>query len=336
MTTSHSAQHPALDRRAEKAALGQEIKQSRRAVLVVNTRSRRGARAYSEAKRRLTEAGLILEATYPVRHAERLQEIVREEIARGRKFVIVGGGDGTISSVVDHFAYVSVVLGVLPLGTANSFARTLGIPLDLPGAIDVLVHGEVFDVDLGKINDDYFANGASIGMPAVVGRATPHALKKWLGRGAYLLVGASKFMRYAPCRCIITINGQETSFDALDVRIANGGYQGGVLVAPDANPDDGKIVVHILTASSKWALAKEWARAALGAPFRAADLEVLKAPELMIDAVPKQDVAVDGEVVTQTPIRVSVGREALILMVPRAFVERVDAGSEGPSPEATT
>lgn len=53
MTTSHSANHQPFDRRAEKAALGQEIKQSRRAVLVVNTRSRRGARAYSEAKRRL-------------------------------------------------------------------------------------------------------------------------------------------------------------------------------------------------------------------------------------------------------------------------------------------
>ncbi|MFC5423577.1 diacylglycerol/lipid kinase family protein [Bosea eneae] len=331
MTTSHSAQHPAFDRRVEKAALAQEIKESRRAVLVVNTRSRRGARAYSEAKRRLIEAGIILDASYPVRHSERLPEIVREEIAKGRKFIIVGGGDGTISSVVDHFAYVSVVLGVLPLGTANSFARTLGIPLDLPGAIDILVSGKVFDVDLGKINDGYFANGSSIGMPAVIGRATPHALKKWLGRGAYLLVGASKFMRYGPFRCIITINGEETSFDALDVRIANGGYQGGVLVAPDANPDDGQIVVHILTEPSKWALGKEWARVALRAPFRAADIEVLKAPELVIDTVPKQDVAVDGEVITKTPIRVSVGREALIVMVPPAFVERVDPGSEGTS-----
>ncbi len=336
MTTSHSANHQPFDRRAEKAALAREIKESRRAVLVVNTRSRHGARAYSEAKRRLTEAGIILDASYPVRHAERLLEIVREEIAKGRKFIVVGGGDGTVSSVIGHFAYVSVVFGLLPLGTANSFARTLGIPLDLPGAIEVLVRGSVFDVDLGKINDNYFANGSSIGMPAIVGRATPHALKKWLGRGAYLLVGASKFMSYAPFRCIVAINGQETSFDALDVRIANGGYQGGVLVAPDANPDDGKIVVHILTGPSKWALGKEWARAALRAPFRAADLEVLKATELMIDAVPKQDVAVDGEVITKTPIRVSVGREALILMVPQAFVERFEAGSERTSPETMT
>ena len=179
---------------------------------------------------------MTLDAAYPVRHAERLPEIVREEIAKGRKFIIIGGGDGTISSVVDHFAYTSVVFGVLPLGTANSFARTLGIPLDLTGAIDVLVNGKVADVDLGKINDDYFANGSSIGMPAIVGRATPHSLKKWLGRGAYVLVAASKFIRYVPFRCIVTINGQQTSFEALDVLIASGGYQGGVLRCPRSEP----------------------------------------------------------------------------------------------------
>src|SRR6476659_4056055 len=98
------------DRRPEVAALEQEIKQGRRAVLVVNTRSRHGARAYSEAKRLLAEGGITLDAAYPVRNAERLQAIVREEIAKGRKFIILGGGDGTISSVVDHFAYASVVL----------------------------------------------------------------------------------------------------------------------------------------------------------------------------------------------------------------------------------
>lgn len=245
MTPGHSALNSRFDRRAEKAALQQEIRQSRRAVLVVNTRSRRGARAYSEARRRLAQAGMTLEAAYPVRHAERLPEIVREEIAKGRRFIVIGGGDGTISSAVDHFAYASVVFGILPLGTANRFARTLGIPLDLTRAIDVLVNGKVADVDLGKINDDYFANGSSIGMPAIVGRATRHSLKRLLGRGAYILVAATKFMHYQPFRCTVTIDGQQTSFDALDVRIASGGYQGGVLVAREANPDDGNMVVHI-------------------------------------------------------------------------------------------
>ena len=319
MAIHHSVGNPTASRRQEKAALERDIKQARRAVLVVNTRSRQAARAYAEAKKRLTEAGVTLDAAYPVRNAERLPEIVRSEVAKGSRFIIIGGGDGTISSVVDHFAYTSVVFGLLPLGTANSFARTLGIPLDLPGAIDVLLNGKVADVDLGKINDDYFANGSSIGMPAIVGRATPHSLKKWLGRAAYALVATGKFMRFVPFRCIVTIDGQETTFDALDVRIANGGYQGGVLVAPEAHLESGEIVVHVLEGPSKWTLAKEWTRVALGAPFAPGRMTILQARDLTIDTVPAQHVAVDGEVITRTPIRVSVAREALLLMAPAAY-----------------
>lgn len=311
-------------RRMQKVRLDQEIKRDKSAVLIVNTRSRRGARAYSEAKRLLAQGGMTLAASYPVQHGERVPEIVREEIAKGRRFIIVGGGDGTISSVADHFAYADVVLGLLPLGTANSFARTIGVPLDLAGAIDVVLNGKVADVDLGKINEDYFANGSSIGMPAIVGRATPHMLKKWLGRGAYALVALSKFVGYKPFRCIVTINGEQVSFDAIDVRIANGTFQGGVLVAPEASPDDGKIVIHILRGPSKWTLASQWARLTLGLPFVPANVEVLKAAEMTIDTVPKQHVAIDGEVTAQTPIRVSAAREALLLMAPTAFPQLED------------
>jgi YegS/Rv2252/BmrU family lipid kinase len=322
MSPSDSA---VIDRRAEKAELEREIKEGRRAVLIVNTRSRQGEQAYAEAKKRLVEAGFTLDAAYPLRHAERLQEIVRGEIAKGRKLIIVGGGDGTISSVVDHFAYEQVVFGLLPLGTANSFARTLGIPLDLPGAIDVLVTGKVLEVDLGKINDDYFANGSSIGMASIVGRATPPRLKRWLGPTAYGLVAAAKFARYEPFRCIVTINGQELSFEALDVRIANGAYQGGVLVASEAVLHDGEIVVHILKGSSKWALAKEWARLAFSAPFAPGDIEALQAPELAIETVPPQYVSVDGEVITHTPIHVSVAHQGLLLIVPPAHERAEEA-----------
>lgn len=312
----------ATDRRGEKAALEAEIRRRRRAVLVVNTRSRRGARFYSEARRRLTEAGMVLDAAYPVRHAERLPEIVRLALGQGHRFIIIGGGDGTISSVVDHFAYDKVVFGVLPLGTANSFARTLGIPLDLPGAIDVLLNGKVADVDLGRIDGDYFANGASIGLPAAVGRATPPGLKRWLGRAGYAIVAVNELLHHQPFRCSVTRDGETRTVEALDVRIANGAYQGGVLVAGDASVESGEIVVHILKGKSRWQLVREWARAAAGAPFAPGDMEDLRARALRIETVPVQDVAIDGEVVTRTPIDVSVARNALLVMVPQGFEDR--------------
>jgi len=90
-------------------------------------------------------------------------------------------------------------------------------------------------------------------------------------------------------------------------------------VAPEANPDNGEIVVYIMKGHSRWVIAREWARLALGVPFRPADAEVLRASTLLIDAAPKQDVVIDGEVIAQTPVRVSVARNALLLMVPVTY-----------------
>ena len=320
MSAARSGSHQIFDRSLQKAALEEEIGRGpRHAALVVNTRSRRGAASYSEATALLTGSGVILDAHFAVTDPARLIELVGEIIRQGHKFVIVGGGDGTISSVVDHFAYTDVLFGLLPLGTANSFARTLGIPLELRGAIDVLVNGKIADVDIGEINGYFFANGSSIGLPARVGRATPPSLKRWLGRVAYALVGAKEFIRYRSFHCIVTIDDRQCSFDTLDIRIASGSYQGGILVAPEAKPDNGELVVYILKGRSPWIVAKEWARLAFGLPLQPSDCEVLTASRLLIDALPKQDIAVDGEVITQTPVQLSVARNALLLMVPHAY-----------------
>lgn len=234
------------ERRRRKSALQAALQQERRAVLVVNTRSRRGERSYATAKRLLKEAGVRIEAAYPVRNAERLPDIVRSEIEKGRSLIIVGGGDGTVSSVVDDFAYRDVAFGLLPLGTANSFARTLGIPLDLAGAVEVIARGNVADIDLGAINGDYFANGAAIGLPSAIARATPHGLKRWPGRAAYPIVALNKLARLPAFECTVTVGDQSRTQRTLDIAIAISGYQGGALIAPDANVDDGRVVVQIL------------------------------------------------------------------------------------------
>lgn len=302
--------------RPQKAALENAIKSGRRAILVVNTRSRRGQRLYAKAKALLTEKGMILEAAYPVRDPARLPEIISEAVTQGHKFIIVGGGDGTISSIADHVAYRDVVLGILPLGTANSFARTIGIPLSVEGAVDVLLNGRVADVDLGKINDDHFANAAAIGLPASIGRAMPHTMKRWLGRVGYLLVAGTRLLRHRAFRCTVTEKGKTTTFDALEVRIANGRYQGGVLVAEEASVESRDLVIHVIKGTSKWILAKTWLRVAMARPQNPADFEIIRTDDLLLDTTPKQYVSIDGEAVTQTPIRVSVAREALLLMVP--------------------
>ena len=77
---------------------------------------------------------------------------------------MVGGGDGTVSSVVDALAGTGVTLGLLPLGTANDLARTLEVPLDLAAACATVANGKVVDIDVGRIGGTAFLNVASLGL----------------------------------------------------------------------------------------------------------------------------------------------------------------------------
>src|ERR1043165_1877282 len=132
-----------MDPMKTKRELQKIITQEKSAVLVVNTHSRRGERLFFRAVDELTRRGINIVASYLVHQPDRLPQIVKEAIRRKGSLVIVGGGDGTISSIVDAFAYQDVILGILPLGTGNSFARTMGIPLTVEGAVDVIVNGKL-------------------------------------------------------------------------------------------------------------------------------------------------------------------------------------------------
>jgi YegS/Rv2252/BmrU family lipid kinase len=311
-------------KRISKAELDATIRRERKAVLVVNTRARRGQNLYEQAKDALTEGGITLTASYPVRDPSRLPEIVAETIAHGSTLVIVGGGDGSISSVVDFFAHRNVALGVLPLGTANSFARSIGIPLDVAGAVNVITSGKVADVDLGSINEDLFANAASLGIAPAIGRSRPHRLKRYLGRAGYLIAAGGTLAGYRPftCRLVKADGSVAVIEDVLDILIANGGYHGGLLVAEEADVESRDLVIRIMKGKSRSALIAAWARTWAGLALPESGLEVVRTTGLTIETTPTQYVSIDGEVVTQTPIRVAVARQALRLMVPEAFVDR--------------
>jgi diacylglycerol kinase family enzyme len=153
-----------------------------RAALVVNTRSRNGERAFFLAIDRLQELDIQLGATYAIRDPTRLPETVREILDDGYEFLILGGGDGSVSSVVDFLANREVVFGLLPLGTANDFARTLEIPEDIEGACQAIARGKIVDVDLGLASGNYYASVASVGLGVEATQALSPWLKKAPGR----------------------------------------------------------------------------------------------------------------------------------------------------------
>src|SRR5215218_9882639 len=168
------------------------------AALIVNTRSRTGERAFFQALDHLQELHVPVGVTYAVRDPARLPETVRETLDEGYGFLILGGGDGTVSSVVDFLADRDTLLGLLPLGTANDFARTLDIPDDIEGACETIANGKVVDVDLGLAGDNFYVNVASVGLGVEVTRSLSPQLKRHIGPLAYPAAAIKAFFKHEP------------------------------------------------------------------------------------------------------------------------------------------
>jgi YegS/Rv2252/BmrU family lipid kinase len=288
----------------------------KQAILIVNTHSRSGAKAFPQAVAMLGEAGVELVETHAVDDPGQLAKVVRKAVG-GAPMVIVGGGDGTLSTTIDFFKDRDTVFALLPLGTANSFARTLGIPLDLPGAVDVIAKGMPRRIDLGCVNGDYFANTAAIGLSPMIARTVPHKLKKYLGRVGYGLWAAKVGVGFRPFRLTIDYGQAHASVWATEVRIANGGYFGGVELVEDAEVDSGEIIVQVVAGKSKPNLLSSWVSNMFKLRNRDQWHAEIRAKHIRLATDPVMDVTIDGELATKTPITVSVAPDAVVIAAPR-------------------
>jgi YegS/Rv2252/BmrU family lipid kinase len=286
----------------------------KRAALVVNARSRKGRDLFAQACSGLAARGIEISEAHAVRDPKELRPTIRRVLAADPPMVIVGGGDGTLSSTVDDFVAHDTVFALLPLGTANSFARTLGIPLELDGAIDVIATGERRRIDLGMIDGDYFANAAAIGMSPLIAETIPHGLKRYLGRIGYLGWAAIQFLRFRPFK--LTVGN--VSVDAVEVRIANGRFHGGTELVDDARLDSGEIVVQAVLGTAKHRLAWSWAASVLRLRARKRTVREFHGAELRIVTDPPLPISIDGEVLAHTPCTARVAEGIIEVAAPRS------------------
>jgi YegS/Rv2252/BmrU family lipid kinase len=289
----------------------------RRAALIVNAKSRKGRHLFRDACRLLREAGVALGDADAVRDPKRFAASVKAAIDAGVPMVIVGGGDGSISSSVDHVVGTDTIFAVLPLGTANSFARTLGIPLDLPGAVAVIAEGRARTIDLGMIDGDYFANCATIGIAPQIAETVPHGLKAWLGRPGYLLWAAWQLVRFKSFALTIGEGADAETMQAVEVRIANGPYHGGVDLVDEARLDSGRIVVQVVTGATRRSLVWSWTLSVLGHPARAQTTRDFSGEAIRIATVPPLPISIDGELLARTPVTARIARRAIRVAAPR-------------------
>src|SRR5438105_426131 len=112
--------------------------------------------------------------------------IVRQHIQMGRGLFVAAGGDGTINGVIQALVNTDAVLGVIPVGTFNHFARDLGLPLEWRNALDVAISGATRQIDAARVNERFFVNNVSMGLyPELVSRREEKGrdYPRWKARG---------------------------------------------------------------------------------------------------------------------------------------------------------
>jgi diacylglycerol kinase (ATP) len=293
-----------------------------RAALVVNTRSRTGERAFFKALDRLQELDVPLGVTYALRDPARLAETVREVIEDGYEFLILGGGDGSVSSVVDFLAGRDVVLGLLPLGTANDFARTLEIPEDIEGACQAIAEGKIVDVDLGLAGDNFYVNVASVGLSVGATRALSPWLKKSTGPLAYPLAAMRAFFEHEPFSARLTFpddDNEPVEYERLlQIAVGNGRfYGGGMVVAPESGIDDRTLDIYAIELGRSRDLIGVARYLKSGDFINVESVHHFRTSRVRLETDPELQINIDGELVSQTPQEFSVARNALDVLVPQ-------------------
>jgi lipid kinase YegS len=182
----------------------------------------------------------------------RADELVRDALDDGIDRLIIGGGDGTLNLLTNALMHLPPEqrpqMAILPIGTANDFARAAGIPLDPLEALLLAIDGSPRSIDIGQANERYFLNVASGGFGAQVTTETPPELKALLGGAAYALTGFLKLFNFIPIRGRMKIGDMEFEGSTFATAVCNGRQAGGgMLLSPDALVNDGLFDIVLYT-----------------------------------------------------------------------------------------
>ena len=301
---------------------------SRAAVIVNPTKCDSVERLRDDITTQMTRAGWAEPLWLETTQEDTGEGMTRDAVAAGVDVVFAGGGDGTVMACVTALAGSGVPMGVLPLGTGNLLARNLGLPLDMVDAIRVGLDGTERHVDVGRFvvggREDEgrrFVVMAGLGFDAAMMADAPEGLKARLGWPAYLVSGL-KHLRDRGVEVEIRIDDDSPRRrTARAVIVGNvGRLQGGVVLFPDAVPDDGRLDVAVLAPRTLLDWGRVIARLALRRRKDDGRLEHLQGRRIEIRARVDLPVELDGD-----PLDEASG--VVVEVEPGALLVRVDRTS---------
>jgi YegS/Rv2252/BmrU family lipid kinase len=294
---------------------GKALPINARALLLVNRQARKGQENYLEAVNCLKTLGfdLIEESTKDPKHLCSIILRYQHQV----DLVIVGGGDGTLNAAVDAIVDTKLPLGILPLGTANDLARTLGIPNSLTEACQIIAAGNLRRIDLGWVNGKHFFNVASLGLSVkITQRLTKEAKRRW-GVFAYVATAIQVIWESRPFTAKIRTQEQSIDVKTIQIAVGNGRYYGGgMAVVHDATIDDQRLDLYSLEIKHWWQIIFILPAMRQGRHIHWPGVRALSGKEFTVDTPKHRPINTDGEITTYTPAVFRVIPEAIAVLVP--------------------
>jgi diacylglycerol kinase (ATP) len=241
--------------------------------------------------------------------------------------VVAVGGDGTVNEVAAGIVGNSgVELAVIPRGTGVDFVRTYGIPRKLDGAVEVALHGRTREIDAGRVGyrawsgeagEAWFFNAAGVGMSGAVAKRTNESTKALGGKVSYLWSTLAVFARWRNTEVRVSVDGEIRGGRMNEIVVANGRYLGGgMMLCPEASPDDGLFDVLLIGDITKRDLVQTLPKIYRGTHLPHPKAELLRGTVVSVDSDQPLPVQLDGEQPGTTPVRFEIVPRALRLRVP--------------------
>lgn len=255
---------------------------------------------------------------YIAQTLDAVRNTIRDLVAQGERTIVVAGGDGTFNAAVHEVAGTETSLGLIPLGTANSFALELGIPFSVCDAVAVIRNGKVRTVDLGKAGDYFFAMAAGMSFDAHVIQKVDQGSKWFMGSMAYIVHGVLEARRYPfPLLKIESENPVPVRSEGVMVIVANARFYGGhFMAAPRALMEDGLLDVVVMKQKRLRDMVRYLGAMRYRDITRLAGVDYFQCRRLRITSDSTVPVHVDAEVVEMTPCVFECIPRALKVIVP--------------------
>jgi diacylglycerol kinase (ATP) len=245
------------------------------------------------------------------------KKFARQAIEQSSRYIVVAGGDGTLNEVVNGIAnHRQIRIGIVPLGTGNDFARTLGLPSSIEENVDILRAAKTRPIDAVRVQSDqvrYFVNISAGGFSGIVDEKTTPEIKQNWGGLAYVRGAAAALPKLHAYKTRVILDDQEElSLQLYNIVIANGRFvAGGLPIAPDADPSDGLLDIILIPKLGAPDMAVLAAQILLGKHLTSKEIVFRRARTVAVRSTPGMWFNVDGELVGNAP--------AVFQIVPRAL-----------------